>query len=98
MKCPTVNCPNVIAGNARRKYCANCRASMRYYASKRPKQILETQLRLGKSMFRVEHMMERKADIHDLTEARKERKAKMLPVKAAPVPRKGARQWQPTAQ
>lgn len=63
MKCPSLNCSNVLPPHARKKYCASCRQSMAYNAKKRPAELLEYSRNLGKRLFRVEHIEERKTDI-----------------------------------
>lgn len=66
MKCPTLNCSNVLAPNARKQFCARCRQSMGYHAKKRPAELLEYSRNLGKRVFRIEHIDERKSEITPL--------------------------------
>ena len=81
MKCPTANCPNILPTHARRKYCAACRNSMARHAKKRPAEILEASRKYQKSLFRLEHVSERKQDINEaLTQKRKARREKKTAV------------------
>ena len=74
MKCPTLNCPSVITGNARRKYCVNCRASMRRHAAKTPRELLDTSKRYYMGAYRIEHIAERKEDFSEVQKYRRERR------------------------
>jgi hypothetical protein len=71
-----MNCPNVLTGNARRKFCSNCRQSMAYHSKKRPAEILDYTKRLGKYLFRAEHIEERREDITQLASYRREKRIK----------------------
>jgi hypothetical protein len=65
MKCPGLNCPNMLPIHGRRRYCHGCRNSMAYHAKKTPRQILDTSRKYAKWQFRVEHLAERKMDIQE---------------------------------
>lgn len=64
-KCPTVNCPETLAVHSRRKYCYKCRANMAYWNKKRPAEIVDTIKAREKSIFRLQHIEERRLDQHE---------------------------------
>jgi hypothetical protein len=61
-KCPTENCPEILATHSRRRYCKNCRASMARYEKLRPDEILDRNHRYTRSLFRITHRRERRID------------------------------------
>lgn len=73
MKCPTLHCPNTLPPGARRRFCKPCRQSMRYHDSKTPAELVKTEKRLNKQLFRMEHAAERKMEAtpHDYRKQRK---------------------------
>lgn len=83
MKCPTLNCPNILPVHSRRLYCARCRQSMAYHAKKRPAELLEYISRQTKSIYRVEHIAERKLDQQEaLSQLRRTKRAKHKPIRS----------------
>lgn len=74
-KCPTEACPEILPVNARKKYCAKCRQNMAYWApgKKRPNghtvkasDIIEAISLRTRSLSRLSHIADRKADIIEL--------------------------------
>lgn len=74
-KCPTEACPEILPPNARKRYCAKCRANMAYWApgKKRPNghvvktsDIVEAVAQRTRSLFRLTHIAERRADLVEL--------------------------------
>ncbi len=76
MKCPTIGCDNSLPTHSRRKYCKNCRSSMRYYEHLRPAERLKSTARYERGMFRVAHLSERKEDqLEAVSQKRRDKRA-----------------------
>lgn len=60
--CPTPNCGEKLPVHSRRVYCYKCRAHMGRWAKRRAAEILQYSNRITRTMFRLEHIPERRLD------------------------------------
>lgn len=75
--CPTPNCGEKLVVHSRRKYCPKCRGYMGRWWRKGPGEMLIHARRLTRSVFRMDHVQERRIDQQEaLSQLRKSKRKK----------------------